>query len=387
MDKKYIVKNLAPWMMDELLAFSKFIDFDVIFLREQKEFYKEEIRQLISNGVSIYVKPRSYYGILKKLFVVFHFVLSNLSKFSFDYNGVIAIKGVIWFLTLDIRKFSSNSSIHAQFATQATIVSYLIKLYYKKLPQYSFTFHANDIYFNNKWFKLITESSHLAFSISDFNVDYVKKKYSSSDQIQLSRLGVFRNNIKPKVEQNNSMLKIGILSWFVEKKGIIYLLKAIKELRQESFNVKLLIAGDGPLKGSYQDYIKQNQLTENVEFLGALKGKDKEMFYNRIDVFALPAIEIKNDMDGIPVVLMEAIAYGLPIISTKVSGIPEICFDKENGCLIESRNVNQIVSSIRSMCDYNTRGKYGINASEISSRYDIEVNSHSKLLALKWINN
>ena len=144
---KYIIKSLAPWMIDELIAFSKTVDFEIVFLREQDEFYKDDIALLESNGIKIYTKPFASHGFFKKLILVFKFSIQNISKFSFDYNFAIGFKSLIWFLKLDISQFSSNSSIHAQFATQPALIGLLIKKYYKNKPNYSFTFHAHDIYY------------------------------------------------------------------------------------------------------------------------------------------------------------------------------------------------------------------------------------------------
>lgn len=386
MNNTYIVKNLAPWMMDELIAFSKITKYNIVFLRNQDEFYNEGIKELKDNGITLTYNPLGLNNLFKKLKIIFLFITQNLTKFSLDYNSVIGIKSIFWFLKLDLSLFSEKSKIHAQFATQATIVSLLIKKYYNNKPEYSFTFHANDIYFNNKWFELLTRHSHLGFSISEFNVNYVKNKYIDSDKIVLSRLGVFTDSIKPNMEQNENTLKIGLLSWFVKKKGIIYLLEAMRYLKERGVrNIKLKIAGDGPLKNDFISFVKKHQLEDSIEFVGKVKGKLKDEFFDNLDAFVLPSISLKNDQDGIPVVLMEAVAYGLPIISTDVSGIPEICVDDYNGYLIQEKNVMKIEESILSLSNsLKTRKHFAKNALKMSANYDIIINSKMKVQLLQW---
>ncbi len=385
---KYIVKSLTPWMIDELIAFSTFVKYDLILLREPDEFYKEGLQQLEKNGINIYTTPFLYNYLLKKFVVILIFFFSNILKFDFSYNTAVGIKSLGWFLKLDMNLFSKDTHMHAQFATQPALISLLIKRFYANKPLFSFTFHAHDIYFNNKWFKLLVDNCYKSFSISDYNIDYVQKKYIYSDKIVLARLGVFRDHIKTENKKKESQIfNLGVMSWFVKKKGIIYLLRAFKKLKEKGFeNIKLSLAGDGPLKEKLLKFIKEKNLTSMITYIGKINGRAKEKFYASLDGFVLPSISLKNDQDGIPVVLMEAIAYSLPIISTDVSGIPEICIDKYNGFLIPERDYQKVYESILKL--YNNkadRQKYSKNSRSLSDKYDIILNSKKKLIDLQWV--
>ena len=389
MNKIYLIKNLAPWMMDELKAFSKNCNFTVIFLRNQKDFYKEDIEKLVDNGIMILSKPFNQNFFPQKLSFTILFFLKNFNKFWGGYNSAIGFKSLGWFLRLDLSLFKGNSSIHAQFATQTAILSLMLKEFFNNSSndiEYSFTFHAHDIYFKNKWFTYLVNNSKQAFSISQFNIHYVKEKYQNlkPDKIVLSRLGVFRpNNIKVK-KNSKKQIRIGLISWFVEKKGIKYLLEAMKKLNNEK--IKLILAGDGPLKIEILDNIKDNNLENCIEYIGKVKGKQKFSFFEDLDGFILPAITVPNDMDGIPVVLMEAISYGLPLISTKVSGIPEICIDNFNGFLVEEKNSMQITEAIlRLFREKETYTFFSSNSIIKSNDYDLLINSEGKLKYLNWI--
>jgi len=177
------------------------------------------------------------------------------------------------------------------------------------------------------------------------------------------------------------------MSWFVEKKGVKYLLEALKIVKGKGYNkVKLILAGDGPLKEDYLKYIYENDIESLVDYIGSVDGNTKVDFYNSLDAFILPSISLPNDQDGIPVVLMESIAYGLPIISTNVSGIPEICIDKYNGFLLEEKNTEVIVKAIISLIDDRQQlAKYSKNSLQLRKEYDIEINSKEKMKAMGWI--
>lgn len=388
-NNKYIVKSLTPWMMDELIAFAELVNFDLILIRKPDEFYKVDLRKLEANGVNIYISPFVYNFPLKKIVIILNFFVLNLSKFDFGYNTVIGIKSMLWFFKMDMNHFSKKSNIHAQFATQATIISFLVKKFYSNKPLVSFTFHAYDIYFKNNWFNLLIKNCHKAFSISEFNIDYVQKKYMVSNKIVLSRLGVFRENIAKNNKMESQNLTLGLMSFFVKKKGIIYLLRAFKKLKESGLeNIKLSLAGDGPLKIEILSFIKENNLTKMIKYIGKVRGQEKKDFYNSINVFILPSIKLINDQDGIPVVLMEAIACSLPLISTKVSGIPEICINNFNGILIEERDVQKIYDSIIEL--YENKEKrlfYSNNSYSLSNEYDISINSKKKLLILNFLKN
>lgn len=396
MNNKYVVKNLTPWMIDELIAFSLIEPYELILLRKPDHFYKESLDELVSNGVKVFEKPFSNKNSLKKIFFLLKFILYNLSKFRPDYNLMIGLKSVVWFFRLDLTRFDRNSNIHAQFTTQPALLSVMVKDYYGGTPKVSCTFHAYDIYFKNRWFNFIVDKCFKAFSISRFNIDYITKEYGSFDNVRLSRLGVFRDKIhqKPVIEDATAkeglqkILRIGLISWFVKKKGIGYLLEALIDLKKNGIQVKFLLAGDGPLKDTYLTFIEENDLSDMVEYMGKIKGDEKQMFYDSIDLFVLPSIKLKNDQDGIPVVLMEAIANGLPIISTNVSGIPEICIDQYNGRLIPERNKEALVTSISELSkDKDQLNIYAKNSLILSNEYDIMVNSKKKIIDLNWISN
>jgi len=386
-DNKYIIKNLNPWMLDELIAFSEFTKFDVIFLRNQDEFYKDGLKKIQKKGIKVYFKPYNGYKFFSKLFFILSFFLKNISLFSFNYNFVLGVKSIVWFLLLDIRLFSKSSNIHAQFATQASIIALLIKKYYNNKPKFSFTFHAYDIYFYNKWLVPLINDSLNSFSISKFNIKYLINNYKkfNKNKIVLSRLGVFKSNTRMNKKIGN-YIYIGFLSWFVEKKGIEYLIDAIEIFKlKKPKKYKFILAGDGPLRDKIKRKIKEKKLNDIIENWGRLDNSGKILFFKKIDVFILPSITLKNDFDCIPVVLMEAVSFGKPIISTNISGIPEICIDGFNGKLIKEKSVVEIVKAIEFFNTSDVIKNYGLNSLKVAEKYDIVKNSKIKLKRLEWI--
>lgn len=374
-------------MINELLAFSQCTTFHLILLRKPPTIYKEDLAVLTKRGITIYIRPFRSFPSLKKILFASWFIVKNLFCFWGLKNFVFGIKSIYWFIKLEEKIIPENSSIHAQFATQASIIALLYK-YYLKDVEYSFTFHAHDIYYPNSWFRLLVNESKKAISISEYNINYVKNHYEmyNIEKIILSRLGVFIPDIITNHKRNT--LTIGFLSWWDEKKGLMLLLQAFNVIIHDyNLPLKLILAGDGPIRTKVEKFILDNSLQQSIDNRGKLYGKDKEQFYKDIDLFVLPSIPTENDMDGIPVVLMEAVSFGVPIISTNISGIPEICKNNYNGFLIPPNDVNALIKAILRF--YNMDNvqfqQFKHRAYESSRDYDIILNSKNKLEKLGWI--
>ena len=389
MERIYLIKNPSAWMMDELIAFSYFTKFRVIFIRKPGAFYQPRIEQLKANGIDVVFCPFKYQLKVKKLLFSFGFLLKHASHFLSWYSFVVGIKSIWWFLFSDDRYFNKNVSIHAQFATQPTLLAMLLKRYYKKhIIDYYFTLHAYDIFLDNRWFVLLVNNATKCFSISEYNIKYVQKKYAGIEaaKLEIARLGAFSNPSGYKIKDTDGVFRLGFISWFVEKKGITYLLQAMQVIAARNKYIQLFIAGDGPLRKEIETFISDHQLQDSIHYVGKLNNEEKNQFFADLDALVLPSVTLKNDKDGIPVVLMEAISYGLPIISTNISGIPEICIDQFNGLLIPEKNVKALVDAIGTL--YNNKQlmeTFSGNAIQLFKRYKIEDNSLMKLKSLNWV--
>ncbi|APE45117.1 hypothetical protein BOO69_18125 [Sulfitobacter alexandrii] len=121
---------------------------------------------------------------------------------------------------------------------------------------------------------------------------------------------------------------------FTEKKGLIHLIRAGKLLEKE--NIRIELYGYGDLEDSYRETIKTEEIG-NVHLCGPVKGRDAMLkLYRESDLFACPSVRAQDgDMDGIPTVLMEAMAAGLPVLTTDLSGIPDLVEDNVTGFVCE----------------------------------------------------
>lgn len=131
----------------------------------------------------------------------------------------------------------------------------------------------------------------------------------------------------------------------VEVKGVSCLIEAMKNI-----DAKLIIVGDGPLKESLQR--QAESIKNKVEFLGAKSHTELARIYASSDIFVAPSVTTKDgSKEGLGLVLLEAMASGLPVVGSKSGGIPEIIQDGYNGFLVEEKSVEQLTKKIRCLID------------------------------------
>ncbi len=156
------------------------------------------------------------------------------------------------------------------------------------------------------------------------------------------KIDVVQNGVfLPEVAQSSSSDLFTILNVasLTEKKGQEYLITAFSRLREDGISAKLVIVGDGPQRAYLEDCVVTAKISDMVEFLGFQESVDA--YLRNCDVFVLPSL-----WEGLPVALMEAMAYGKPCIATRVGGIPELITDGVDGVLLEPKNPLALYESL-----------------------------------------
>lgn len=128
-----------------------------------------------------------------------------------------------------------------------------------------------------------------------------------------------------------------------EKKGVTYLIEAMKEV-----DAKLVIVGDGPLRKQLEEQAKEQG--DKIEFLGAKTHDELKTIYASADIFVAPSVTAKDgDQEGFGLVMLEAMASGLPVVATNSGGITDLIKDQQNGLLVEEKNVMQLSQKIKKL--------------------------------------
>lgn len=190
-----------------------------------------------------------------------------------------------------------------------------------------------------------------------------------SDRLALLRNVVDTERFRPTVRRNGPELRIASVGRLSFEKRHDRVLRLMARLKQAgASNVKLTIAGAGPLRDELQREAQRlDLLPETVEFAGALE--DTAALYRRADLLVL-----SSDWEGTPNVVLEAMACGLPVIASRVGGVPELIRDGENGYLFDPSNEEAFFQEVmKVVSDADLRTRVGIRArGYIKDRHSFE---------------
>ena len=223
--------------------------------------------------------------------------------------------------------------LHVHFAhTPAQIAMYASA--FSGIP-FTIMAHANDIFERGLLLREKAQRANKLVTISRYNLSYLLSLGVPDDKLAVVRCGVsFVPPLRVPAFENKARYRIGTLCRLVEKKGVDDLLRALVLMRNASWQVDLSIAGDGPLRSELEQLVDELGLRETVHFIGAVGHTAVADWLASLDVFVVACKQDSNgDMDGIPVVLMEAMSQHVPVVSTRLSGIPELVMHEQTGLL------------------------------------------------------
>ena len=239
--------------------------------------------------------------------------------------------------------------VHAHFAHSATEITMLAGML-TGLP-FSFTGHARDIYTAKQAdLRAKIAAAEFAVTCTGANRAFLQEigGRELSDKVMLGYHGVdvekfARRSVEPASEVP-TILSVGRL---VDKKGFSDFVDALSILKDRGTPFGAIIVGGGPEKGNLSAQIERLGLTGQVTLLGVVSQEALVGIYKEATVFALACrILDDGDRDGIPNVLMESMATGLPVVTTPISGIPEVVRGGENGLLVPERDPAALASAL-----------------------------------------
>jgi len=227
--------------------------------------------------------------------------------------------------------------LHAHFAnypaTCAMIVSRLLR------APFSFTCHAHDIFRDTAMLERKIALSKACRAISQYNRAYIEDACRSipEGRLVVIHCGIDPERFRPAVrEERGGTIRILSVGRLTPPKGFDDLIEACGLLREKGIPFRCDIVGEGPMEGELKRLAGRRGLDAHVRFTGPLSQGQVLALYRAADVFVLASKKARHRdvQDGIPVVLMEAMASGVPVISTTISGIPELIDDGVSGFLV-----------------------------------------------------
>jgi glycosyltransferase involved in cell wall biosynthesis len=245
--------------------------------------------------------------------------------------------------------------LHAHFATSAAEVAYLTSRL-TGVP-FSLTAHAKDIYHDSVDFdrlRRLIAAARFVVTVSDFNVRHLLERCGADLREKIVRLyngiDIAEFGFAGAGDRlPDAVLAVGRL---IEKKGFADLIDAIATLRDRGRHVRLTIVGEGPLEADLCDRVRSRQLGGQVSLLGARPQDRVVELMHRHTIMALPCVVgTDGNRDGLPTVLLEAMAAGLPVVSTSVTGIPEIVENGRSGLIVEPHRPDGLAAAIATLLD------------------------------------
>lgn len=312
--------------------------------------------------------------------------LNSLNCFRF---GRYALEGPLFLDALpfigEIRHFDI---IHAHFGINGLRAMRLQDLGVVKGNLIT-TFHGYDISkhirkYGSNHYRQLFEKGDYFLTVSHHFKEQLIKLGCEAQKIAVHRSGVDlkvlsseSTNIDVTINKpiDDKRIKIVTIARFVEKKGLEYGIRAVSRIKGKAHEIIYNIIGDGELRTRIESCIQNETLQDTVELLGWMPHDQIIHMLKNADILLAPSVTSRlGDKEGIPVTIIEAMAMGLPVVSTHHSGIPELVEDGINGFLVPERDVKALAQKLVFLIDHPEKriqmGKAG--RKRIETDFDIE---------------
>ena len=243
----------------------------------------------------------------------------------------------------------SIKHLHVHFATPAASVGMLVKTVFGY--SFSFTVHGPDEFYDAAGYNLPEKilAADFIFCISHYARSQVMKlsPVQAWPKFDVCRLGVDPQRFipvpKPKQTGTCNLLCVGRLT---PAKGQAILLESVAQLQNQGISVTLTLVGMGPDEQSLGQYAENLGISRQVHFTGAVDQDHILDYYKAADMFVLPSFA-----EGLPVVLMEAMAMEIPCITTAITGIPELIRNGQEGLLVAASDREGLIQAIKQLVE------------------------------------
>ena len=295
---------------------------------------KENIRLLI-------LHPWLYFSILFRIF------FGNFASPKFLGRAMIIFPKAVWMA----RHMSAENikQIHSHYATHPALAAWIINQI-TGIP-YGITVHAHDIFVDRSMLCRKLLDARYIIAISEYNLKFLVSHYGEwiARKTYVVHCGIYpdkyeRRRLPPR-DERFELISIGSLRPY---KGFTFLLDACYWLKKNSgVNFRCRIIGGGELYDTLVSKLKKLDIEDVVELVGPKNQTEVAALLITADCYIQPSIITSTGkMEGIPVSLMEAMASGLPVIASEISGIPELVVHEETGLLVPTEDSKALASAV-----------------------------------------
>lgn len=385
----YVVSLFPCWsetfILNEIIELSKRgVDISILSIRSDLEDH-------IHDNAKFYMAKTTYVDTFKMIWASIkwsilkpHVVFPLLTTVIFKkYKSTNIWLKNIWSVFVgcyfaNFIKEEKIEHIHAHFATYPTVVAMVTS----KLTDVPFTFtaHAHDIYLKNVLLRDICKAAKRIVTISQYNRRFISDYCGNGT---LKKIEVIHCGLDLSTWQSPGAIAEGqeavivSIGRLTRMKGFEFLVKACHHLKNH-IPFKCYIVGDGHLRTELEQLIDELQLQDHVVLTGVLDSREVRNLLNQTKIFVMPSVwDDEDGQDGIPLVLMEAMALGKPSIASRLSGLPELVVDKDTGLLVNPGDEKQLADKILELVkDKDLQLKLSMNGRlKVEDEFNIEKNA------------
>jgi glycosyltransferase involved in cell wall biosynthesis len=302
-------------------------------------------------------------------------ILAIVGRKSFRRPAGGTLKGVLvfWKATC-LAEFVEELNIkhvHAQLLHHPATAAWVISQFTG--TPFSITAHADDLFLGPGLFQEKMRDATFVVTISDYNQEYIRKRAERLRRLEVIHCGVDIHEFSFRSRKECRTLVC--VARLEPKKGHVTLLAAFAKMAAAHPELSLKIVGDGQERKALENLTRTLDISERVEFTGAVRSDGVREALDSADAFILPARATRRPslragyLDGIPVSLMEAMASGLPVIAANVSGIPELVIDEATGLLVPPEDPAALAFAIQRLIEDDVlRARLACRARELVER-------------------
>lgn len=326
-------------------------------------------------------QPATYFRTL------FTTIKANLGSTRFLLGNLVYFPKAVYLSKLMTE--NNIQHIHAHFASFPAAVAYMIHQF-TGIP-YSFTAHGSDLHRDQHMLCEKIDASRATVTISEYNrqvmIDCCGEQHAS--KIHVVHCGINLERFYPvKRDETNQNLSIVCIGSLHEVKGQRYLIEACGKLKERDIPFNCHFVGDGNDREDLQQLALRLGVGEQVHFHGRLTQQEVIEHLKMANVAALNSVPSSDGRrEGIPVALMEAMAFGLPAVSTRLSGIPELVGEGVTGFLTEPGDSDAIAEALARLAgDPQLRRQFGRAGREkIEAEFELHSNAQQLIALIKGV--
>jgi colanic acid/amylovoran biosynthesis glycosyltransferase len=274
--------------------------------------------------------------------------------------------------------------VHCHFANHPAMAGYIIDRL-TGIP-FSFTAHGSDLHVDRTFLPAKVDAAAFVVAISEDNRREILETCPAADpeRVHVVHCGVDTSTFEPeaRVPSSDGSLRIASIGTLHEVKGQAVLVEACRILAERGIAFDCRLVGEGPDRAMLEARIEAAGLGDRVQLVGRKTRGELVEVLRSSDVLAAPSVPTRGGKrEGIPVVLMEAMASGLPVVASRLSGIPELVEDGRSGILVTSGDAVALADALASLgADPARRASMGAAARErVLAAFDLGANAASIL--------